>query len=88
MNYRLKLSKKASRELGKLDRFRAKMILNWLKENVDGCADPRHTGKSLKGRLREYWRYRVGNYRVICDIQDEKLVVLAVSIGDRKDVYE
>jgi mRNA interferase RelE/StbE len=87
MNYRLELSKKANRELEKLDRFRAKMILNWLKEHVDGCTDPRHTGKPLKGNLREYWRYRIGNYRVICDIQDRKLVVLAVSMGDRKDVY-
>jgi mRNA interferase RelE/StbE len=64
------------------------MILNWLKENINGCADPRRIGKPLKGRLREYWRYRIGSYRVICDIQDEGLVVLAVSIEDRKDVYE
>jgi mRNA interferase RelE/StbE len=86
MSYRLEFSKKASRELKKLDRFVAKMIVNWLRTHIDNCENPRSVGKALTGTLREYWRYRIGTYRAICDIQDDKLVVLAISSGDHKDI--
>ena len=50
--------------------------------------DPRQSGKSLKGELGEFWRYRVGDYRILCEIRDDDLVILAATIGHRRDVYE
>ena len=88
MVYRVELSEGAKRQLKKLDDSVAKMILKWLKKNVDGSDDPRVHGKSLQGNLSEYWRYRVGDYRILCIIDDGKLIVQAISIGNRKDVYD
>ena len=88
MVYRVELSEGAKRQLKKLDDSVAKMILKWLKKNVDGSDDPRVHGKSLQGNLSEYWRYRVGDYRILCIIDDGKLIVQAISIGNRKNVYD
>ena len=88
MSYLLRLSKKAEKQLSKLDRGIAKMLLNWLVKNIDGCDNPRFTGKALKGKLCDYWRYRLGAYRIICDIRDDAMVVLVISVADRKDAYK
>ena len=87
MVYKVELSDLAKKQLKKLDDSVAKMILKWLKKNVDGCDDPRIHGKSLEGNLSEYWRYRVGDYRILCIIDDGRLIVQAISIGNRKNVY-
>lgn len=84
MAYRVELSNLAKKQLKKLDDSVAKMILKWLKKNVDGFDDPRVHGKSLEGNLSEYWRYRVGDYRILCIIDDGRLIVQAISIGNRK----
>lgn len=62
-------------------------IVSFLKERLAAAADPRALGKALRGPLRQYWRYRVGDYRLICDIQDQLVRVLVLDIDDRKDVY-
>jgi mRNA interferase RelE/StbE len=62
-------------------------IISFL-EKLSAQSYPRQNGKVLKGKLREYWRYRVGDYRIICKIQDSELVVLILRIAHRKDVYE
>lgn len=87
MNWSLEYSAKAAKQLRKLDRISSRYVVHWMREHIEGCADPRTWGKPLKGSLREYWRYRVGEYRVVCDIQDDRLVVLAVEVGHRRDVY-
>ena len=87
MVYKVELSDLAKKQLKKLDDSVAKMILKWLKKNVDGCDDPRVHGKYLEGNLSEYWRYRVGDYRILCIIDDGRLIVQAISIGNRKNVY-
>lgn len=87
MTWELKLSKGAIKQLSKLDKPTARLILAWLKKNVDGCDDPRAHGKALVGDLAGSWRYRVGDYRVLCEIQDERLVVLAVEVTHRSEVY-
>lgn len=87
MAYRVELSDLAKKQLKKLDDSVAKMILKWLKKNIDGSEDPRIQGKSLEGTLSEYWRYRVGDYRILCIIDDGRLIVQAISIGNRKSVY-
>ena len=63
-------------------------ILDFLKNRLATYESPRQIGEALKGkRLGEYWRYRVGDYRIICDLQDRKLVVLVIEIAHRRDVY-
>ncbi|MCD5974923.1 MULTISPECIES: type II toxin-antitoxin system RelE family toxin [Pseudomonas syringae group] len=74
-------------QLRKLDRQIAKRILDYMDERIVSRDDPRSTGKALVGPLGGLWRYRVGDYRVICEIQDGALRVLVVQLGNRKDVY-
>lgn len=61
--------------------------MSWLNKNVDGCDDPRSIGKGLTAGLSGKWRYRIGDYRILCEIRDAELVVLAIEIGHRSDVY-
>ena len=77
----------AERQLRKLDRAVQKRILDWLDDRIEGCKNPRHFGEPLKGDRAGFWRYRIGDYRVLCDIKDSKLVVLALTIGHRRQVY-
>lgn len=78
----------AKRQLQKLDRQWQSAILDYLEDEVAPLADPRSRGKALTGDKRGLWRYRVGDYRVICDIQDENLLILALTIGHRREVYD
>lgn len=86
--YRLFYTKHAEKNLAKLDINAHNLITSWLQKNIDGCDDPRIHGKALKGNLKKFWRYRIGDYHIICDIQDDKLIVVAVAVGHRKDVYD
>jgi mRNA interferase RelE/StbE len=63
------------------------MIVAFLREKVAGDEDPRRFGKQLKGELGEFWRYRVDDFRIICQIEDVQMVVLVVKVGHRKNVY-
>jgi mRNA interferase RelE/StbE len=87
MTWRIRYSAKADRQLSKLDRSTSRIIVAWLNKNVDGCADPRAFGKALSANHAGKWRYRVGDWRVLVDIQDKELVVLALEIGHRSKVY-
>jgi mRNA interferase RelE/StbE len=78
---------RAEKELGKLDRSMQKRIVSFLRDRVEGGSDPRSSGKPLRGEKADLWRYRVGDYRIICRIQDAYLMVLVVRVGHRKDVY-
>lgn len=77
----------AEKQLRKLDRPVQKRLVDWLADRIDGCKNPRHFGEPLRGELSGLWRYRVGDYRIICEIKDESLVVLALAIGHRREVY-
>jgi mRNA interferase RelE/StbE len=77
----------ARKQLRKLDKQVARRILDFLDERVTTSEEPRSMGKALTGPLGSFWRYRVGEYRVICDIQDGRLRVLVVQIGNRREVY-
>ncbi len=87
MAYKLLFTKQARKQLESLDRSDVMPILKWLDKNVHNCHDPRSHGKALTGELKGYWRYRIGKYRVICLIQDDELIVLAIEIGKRNSVY-
>jgi mRNA interferase RelE/StbE len=78
----------ARKQLRKLDKQIARRILDFMDERLSGERNPRDTGKALTGNLLgAFWRYRVGDFRIICDIQDAKLCVLVVQIGHRREVY-
>lgn len=88
MVWRVELSAQALRSLDALDRQVARRILTYLHERVARLEDPRSVGEALKGsRLGEFWKYRVGDYRVISRIEDGELLVLVVRIGNRREVY-
>lgn len=74
-------------QLRKLDRQMARRILDFMETRVATQADPRATGTALSGPLGDFWRYRVGDCRIICDIQDRVLRILVVQVGNRRDVY-
>ena len=87
MAWRIEVAETAKRSLAKLDRTTAKRIVVFLSRRLATSSDPRALGKPLRGPLREYWRYRIGDYRVICDIQDTLMRILVIDLGHRKDVY-
>ena len=88
MKYRLLFSKRALKELKKMDKALSALIFAWLKKNIDGAVDPRAFGKALKGDKKEMWRYRIGDYRVLVNIEDENLTIIAIEIGHRRDIYK
>ncbi len=76
-----------SNQLRKLGKPAARRILDYMDERIARLENPRGIGKALTGPLGDLWRYRVGDYRVICDIQDDTFRVLVVQVGNRRDVY-
>ena len=89
MAWRIEFTVDASREFDDLDRPVARRIQKFLRDRVAHLENPRSLGKALKGpRYGELWRYRVGDYRLICQIQDQRLVVLVVRLGHRRGVYD
>ena len=88
MAWRIELSAQAEKNLDQLDRQDARRILKFLHERIAPLEDPRAIGEALKGaRLGEFWKYRVGDYRLISSIEDGKLTILVVRIGNRREVY-
>ncbi|EAD7633088.1 type II toxin-antitoxin system RelE/ParE family toxin [Listeria monocytogenes] len=87
-HFHVRFEKEAQKVLKKMDRFQAKLILSWIEKHIEGSDDPRRHGKSLVGNRLGQWRYRVGNYRLIAEIQDNEVIVLILNIGHRRDIYD
>jgi mRNA interferase RelE/StbE len=88
MGWKVELSAGADRELSKLDAQHSRRILKFFHERVARLDDPRSIGEALHGsRLGEFWKYRVGDYRLICKIEDDRLLVLVLRVGHRKEIY-
>lgn len=88
MTWKIELRATAEKQLQKLAKREAARIVSFLEERLATHENPRDLGTALKGHaLGGYWRYKVGDYRLICDIQDQRLVVLVVEIGHRREVY-
>ena len=88
MVWKIELDPAAGRELGKIDPQIARRILTFLHKRVATLENPRSIGEALKGsKLGEFWKYRVGDWRIIASIEDSALRILVVRIGNRKDVY-
>lgn len=88
MTYKVIYSKNALKKLKKLNNHSKFYILSWIEKNLEGTSDPYEKGKALKGKFAASIRYRVGDYRIITDIQGDKLIILVVNIGHRKDIYK
>lgn len=86
--YKVIVSKKALKELKKLDKTEALLITTWIRKNLEGCSDPRKFGKGLSVNLEGCWRYRVGSYRIIAEINQREVIVLVLSVGHRKNIYK
>lgn len=87
MAYQVVYTKKAIKSLSKIDQSQQKLILAWIEKNLVQTDDPKALGKSLKGNLKEYWRYRIGNYRILADINNDEIKIIIFNIGHRKDIY-
>ena len=87
MAWRIEYTDTAKTQLRKIDRSTARRILDYMDHRVAMAEDPRRLGQSLTGPLGKLWRYRVGRFRVVCDLQDEAVRVLVVRIGRRDEVY-
>jgi mRNA interferase RelE/StbE len=83
----IEIARTAEKQIKKLDRLAQKSIVRFLRERLQAADNPRQWGKPLHGDKRGLWRYRVGDYRLICDIQNEKITVLILEVAHRKDVY-
>ena len=88
MSFHVQYTKAALKQLKKMDRFDAQLIVSWIGKNLEGCDDPRVHGKGLTANRSGEWRYRVGSYRILCEIQDDVLVIEIFSIGHRSTVYK
>jgi len=85
--WKIEISRTAERQITKLNRTAQQAILGFLRDRLPSTENPRQWGKPLSGERRGLWRYRVGDDRLICDIQDERITVLVLTVGHRKDVY-
>lgn len=86
-SWRVEIGRTAEKQIQKLNRTAQALIVRFLRERIQAADNPRQWGKPLHGDKGGLWRYRVGDYRLICDIQDERITVMVVEVGHRKDVY-
>ncbi|EIG4522092.1 type II toxin-antitoxin system RelE/ParE family toxin [Escherichia coli] len=88
MVWTINYSDRALKSLRKMDKQNARRIVDFMDLRIAIAADPRKSGRPLKGELGEFWRYRVGDYRILCEIRDDELIILVATIGHRREVYD
>lgn len=86
--YNVELSERFKKEFLKLDKYTQKIIRSWINKNLVECQNPRQYGKGLTANRKGQWRYRIGDYRLICEIEDENMIILALTIGHRRSIYK
>ena len=87
MKYDVEYSKTAMNTIKKMESSTSKLIRTWIEKNLMNTENPRIKGKALTGDLKGVWRYRVGDYRILAEIQDTKIVILILDIGHRSKIY-
>jgi mRNA interferase RelE/StbE len=87
LGWQIEFDADVEKDFRKIDKQSQKRIIEYLRSRVLNSDDPRRLGKALQGKLSGLWRYRVGDYRIICKIEDKKCVVLVIAIGQRKNIY-
>ena len=85
--YTLYFSQQVKKSLKKLDAQTQRLVKNWINKHLQGVIDPRIYGKALTGDLKGFWRYRIGDYRLIAKIEDKKLLIFLVELEHRSTVY-
>lgn len=88
MSWKLIITPQALKQLSKLDKPTAKIISSWLRKNIEDSENPRRAGRALTSDLAGSWRYRIGDYRILCDMRGSELVVLAFQVAYRSNVYK
>lgn len=88
MRYSLFTTEEFETEFGKLDHSVQDIIVKWIRKHLENCEDPRAYGKALTANLKGYWLYRIGDYRLLAEISDEDLIIVAISIAHRSEVYD
>lgn len=88
MEYKVIFTDKAKKQFKKLDKHVSSLLVGWIEKNLEGCTNPRQHGKSLVGDKSGQWRYRIGDYRLICEIHDEEITILVLEAGHRREIYE
>ncbi len=86
--YTVRYEKNAQKSLKKMDKHQARLILSWISKNLEGTDSPRSHGKGLIGNKSGQWRYRIGDYRLLANIDDDTIMILVLEIGHRRDVYK
>lgn len=84
----LELTDRFKKEFRKLDKYTQRMIRGWIDKNLIGTSNPRIHGKGLTANRSGQWRYRIGDYRLICQIEDDKLIILALTVGHHREIYD
>lgn len=87
-HYTVIFSEDAKKDLKKLDTHVAALIVGWIEKNLEGCENPRQHGKGLTSNRSGQWRYRIGDYRVIAEIQEHEIVILVLNVGHRREIYD
>ncbi len=87
MSYQVETTARFDKEFKKLDRYTQRMIKGWIDKNLIDTENHRQHGKGLTADRSGQWRYRIGDYRLICHIDDNRLIILALSVGHRREVY-
>ena len=88
MRYTVEFTERALKDLKKLDRHTAALILGWVRKNLENCENPRQHGKGLTADKSGQWRYRVGDYRLLAEIEDNKIRILILNVGHRREIYK
>ena len=87
MSYKVEYTEQAIKELRKIDKHTQFFILAWIEKNLVDCENPQQHGKGLTANRSGEWHYRVGDYRIIAEIEDEKVIILVLTVGHRREVY-
>ena len=87
MKYTVMFTETAKKQLKKMDKSVSSLIIGWIEKNLVNCENPRQHGKGLTANRTGQWRYRIGDYRVLSEIDDKNIIILIIEIGNRKEIY-
>lgn len=88
MRYHVEFTDAALKELKKMEWHTAAMILGWIRKNLEGCENPRQQGKGLTASRSGQWRYRIGDYRLLVEIREDKIVIVVLHVGHRIEIHD
>ncbi len=88
MSYRIVFTKSAKKKFDRLDHSTRLILTKWIAKHLENAKDPRLSGKALSANRVGQWRYRIGDYRLIAEIEDDKLIILFIDVGHRREIYD